>query len=91
MMQARTSQLLGLLSRNEALRSKGFSMRCTPSGDIVIDRWGHVRGIWGFDGASFLWVSPGSSEPAFRTGNAESAVLYTVVMLANRVTEPRAG
>lgn len=91
MKQSRTLQLLDLLSRNESLKSKGFSMRFTPSGDIVVDRWGHVHGIWDFDGASFLWVSPGSSEPVFRTGNAETAVLYTVVMLVNGLTEPRAG
>lgn len=78
-----TRQLLGLLSRNETLKTKGFSLTSTPSGGIVIDRSGHVHGILDFDGRSYTWVSPGSSEPVFRTGNAQSAVLYTVVTLTS--------
>jgi hypothetical protein len=78
-----TRQLLGLLARNESLKTKGFSLTCSPSGGIVIDRWGHVHGILDFDGRSYIWVSPGSSEPVFRTGNAQSAVLYTLVTLTS--------
>jgi hypothetical protein len=48
----------------------------------VIDRAGHVHGIWSHDARSYTWVSPGNSEPKFRTRDAKSAVLYTVVVLA---------
>jgi hypothetical protein len=29
----------------------------------------------------YSWLSPGCSEPAFRTGSANSAVVYTLVTL----------
>jgi hypothetical protein len=41
-----------------------------------------VHGIWDFDGASYTWVTPSSSEPIFRTDDPTSAVQYTVVTLA---------
>lgn len=82
MNKTHTPQLLGLLEQNKTLRSRGFSVSRTPAGGIVIDRSGHVHGIWDFDGKSYNWVSPGSSDPLFRTGDAKSAVLYTLVALA---------
>jgi hypothetical protein len=82
MKEAQTRRLLGLLERNEALKAKGFSLSSVHGGGIVIDRSGHVRGIWSFDGHCYTWMSPGSSEPIFRTGDAKSAVLYTLAALA---------
>lgn len=81
MTTTRTWRLFDLLRQNETLRTRGFSLSCADGG-IVIDRLGHVRGIWDFDGRSYTWVTPGSSEPIFRTNNASSAVLYTLVTLA---------
>lgn len=75
-------QLQGLLERNEVLKTKGFSVSRTQTGGVVIERSGHVHGIWDFDGKSYNWVSPGSSEPMFRTGDPKSAVLFTLVALA---------
>jgi hypothetical protein len=75
-------QLHGLLERNEVLKTKGFSVSRTQTGGVVIERSGHVHGIWDFDGKSYNWVSPGSSEPMFRTGDPKSAVLFTLVALA---------
>lgn len=83
MERTQTRRLLGLLKCNETLKTRGFSLTYSPSGGIVIDRWGHVHGIWDFDGCSYMWLTPGSSEPIFRTGNAKSAVLYTVVTLTS--------
>jgi hypothetical protein len=82
MTRTQTWRLFGLLRQNEVLRTRGFSFSCSPDGGIVIDRWGHVRGIWDFDGRSYTWVTPGNSEPLFRTDDAASAVNYTVVTLA---------
>ncbi len=82
MTKTQTWRLFGLLMQNQTLRSQGFSMSCAQNGGIVIDRWGHVRGIWDFDGQSYAWVTPGSSEPIFRTADPTSAVHYTVVTLA---------
>jgi hypothetical protein len=75
-------RLFALLKDNETLRSKGYSLAYSQSSGIVVDRAGHVHGIWNYDADSYSWLSPGNSEPKFRTGNANSALLYTVVVLA---------
>jgi hypothetical protein len=75
-------QLFGLLKKNQTLITKGYSLAYDAQGGIVIDRAGHVHGIWSHDSRNYTWVSPGSSEPRFRTQDVKSAVLYTVVVLA---------
>jgi len=79
--KAEHRRLLGLLNRNDMLRTRGFSFSSGPVGGIVIDRFGHVHGIWNFDGRSYTWQSPGSTEPRFTTEDAKSAVLYTLAAL----------
>jgi hypothetical protein len=79
--RAEHRRLLGLLNRNDMLRTTGFSFSSGPAGGIVIDHFGHVHGIWNFDGRSYTWQSPGSTEPRFRTEDAKSAVLYTLAAL----------
>jgi hypothetical protein len=81
---AQTQRLLGLLRHNKSLKLKGFALSRTPSGGIVIDRAGHVHGIWDFDGYSYTWMSPGSSEPRFRTDDPKSAALYTLAALTQK-------
>jgi hypothetical protein len=81
--------LLGQLERNEMLKAKGYSFACAPTGGIVIDRAGHVHGVWDFDGGLYTWRSPGSSAAIFTTEDARAAVLYTLVALAQGST--RAG
>src|ERR1044072_956170 len=75
-------QLVGVLKKSESLKLKGYSLAYSQSSGIVIDRAGHVHGIWNHDAKSYAWVSPGNSEPKFRTEDAKSALLYTVVVLA---------
>ena len=82
MNQVLNRELFELLKQNEVLRLKGYSLAFDQEGSIVIDRAGHVHGIWNHDLQSYNWVSPGNSEPRFRTENVKSAVLYTVVVLA---------
>lgn len=82
MSDAYNQRLFGLLKKNETLKLKGFSLAYNPSTGIVIDRSGHVHGIWDHDATSYKWTSPGNSEPKFRTESVNSAVLYTVVVLA---------
>ena len=76
------SELFSLLKKNEVLKLKGYSLDFDQEGGIVIDRAGHVHGIWSRDRKGYAWVSPGNSEPKFRTEDVKSAVLYTVVVLA---------
>lgn len=81
MIELQTRQLLELLSKNKTLKMKGFSISHSQGGRIIIDRFGHVHGIWEHDGDDYTWVSPSSSEPLFCTGDAQSALLYTLVVL----------
>ena len=76
------SELFSLLKKNQVLKLKGYSLDFDQEGGIVIDRAGHVHGIWNHDHKGYAWVSPGNSEPKFRTEDVKSAVLYTVVVLA---------
>ncbi len=82
MTKKETWRLFGLLKQNETLRTRGFSLSRAQDGGIVIDRWGHVRGIWDFDGHSYSWVTPSNREQIFRTADAKSAIQYTIVTLA---------
>jgi hypothetical protein len=82
MRAAQDNHLLGLLQRNEVLKSKGYSLSSTRKESIVIDRFGHVHGIWEFDGRHYAWLSPCSTEPIFRTDSPSAAVVYTLVALA---------
>lgn len=79
---AHNEHLLGLLEGNEALRKRGFSTSRTPTGQIVIDRSGHVHGIWDHDGRNYTWLSPCNSEPVFSTESPSSAVVYTLITLS---------
>lgn len=81
-MKVLNRELFDLLQKNAVLRAKGYSLAVDPDGGIVIDRVGHVHGIWNHDSRGYAWVSPGNSEPKFRTEDVKSAVLYTVVVLA---------
>ncbi|HET6322206.1 MAG TPA: hypothetical protein VFF87_09165 [Hyphomicrobium sp.] len=75
-------QLFGLLQTNKILKKNGYSLAYDGEGGIVVDRAGHVHGIWEHDRRSYTWISPGNTEPRFRTEDVRSAVLYTVVVLA---------
>jgi len=79
--KAENRRLLGLLNRNEMLKTRGFSFSYAAAGGIVLDRFGHVHGIWDFDGRNYTWQSPGNTEPKFRTEDPRSAVLYTLAAL----------
>ncbi len=82
MTKTQSRSLFDLLRQNETLRTRGFSLARASDGGIVLDRLGHVRGIWNFDGLSYTWITPGSSEPLFRTADVGAAVLFTLVTLA---------
>lgn len=75
-------ELYGLLQKNAVLKKGGYSLAFDRDGRIIIDRAGHVHGIWNRDGQCFAWLSPGNSEPKFRTDDTNAAVLYTVAALS---------
>lgn len=78
----RELELLGLLQSHEILRLRGFSFVMGPEGGVVIDRWGHVRGIWRFKDGHFGWTPPSYNSPVHWVATAEAAVRYTLVTLA---------
>lgn len=82
MQDTRTRELFTLLQRNEVLQRRGYSLAYDRDGGIIVDRAGHVHGIWTYDSKTYTWVSLGNSEPKFRTEDARSAVLYTMVVLS---------
>ncbi|CAN1723765.1 conserved protein of unknown function [Hyphomicrobium sp. 1Nfss2.1] len=82
MPEAHNRELFSLLERNEVLKARGYSLAYDEDGGVVIDRAGHVHGIWNYDSRSYAWISPDNSEPKFRTEDVRSAVLFTVVVLA---------
>ena len=59
--KAENRRLLGLLEPQQDAEDEGLFVRLAPAGGIVIDRFGHVHGIWDFDGRSYTWLSPGST------------------------------
>lgn len=75
------AKLLELLCRHEILRLRGYSFVLGPRGGVVIDRWGHVRGVWHHDGARYAWTPSSHSEPVHWAEDAEAAVRYTLVTL----------
>ncbi|WP_072370558.1 hypothetical protein [Hyphomicrobium sp. NDB2Meth4] len=82
MPEAHNRELFSLLEKNEVLKARGYSFAYDADGGVIIDRAGHVHGIWSHDSHNYAWVSPDNSEPKFRTEDVRSAVLFTVVVLA---------
>lgn len=47
------------------------------NGTILIERRGHLRGLWRFADAQFEWIPAGYNEPTFTTPSVEEAAAYT--------------
>lgn len=77
----RDVELLDLLRKHEVLRLRGYSFVLGVEGGVVIDRWGHVRGVWHHDGERYAWTPASNSEPIHWSDDAEAAVRYTLVTL----------
>jgi hypothetical protein len=63
----------------ELINSASSSVQAELSGshDVVLERRGHVRGVWHCKGKSFSWTPAGYNEPTFTTANLDAAVAYT--------------
>jgi len=73
--------LFSRLERHEVLRARGYSFVLEPCGGIVIDRWGHVRGIWRHKASRYAWTPASHTEPTHWAADAEAAVRYTLVVI----------
>lgn len=75
-------ELLELLSSHEILILRGYNFAIGSCGRLVVERRGHVRGLWGFDGVQFTWTPAGTTEPTYWAPSIEAAVRYTLVVLS---------
>ena len=75
-----------LLARLQALLSgnaMGLSAILGDHGGILIERRGHMRGIWRCIGGTFSWTLAGYNEPVHTAGGIDEALHYTrTVILA---------
>lgn len=76
------SLLMQRLEEVEALKSRGFTACCGPTGGVVVDRWSHVRGVWHFHIHSYFWTPAGYNEPTYRVSTLEEAVAYTLATIS---------
>ena len=74
----RSSELVNRLDAEHRLAAKGFAVSCGPTGGVVIDRDGHVHGVWHFVKGNFFWTPAGYNEPIYKTASIEEAVSYTM-------------
>ena len=76
---------LGLLA--EALRTqtdfveRGFKAKQSPE-SLLVQRHGHVRGIWTTVGDRYVWTAAGYSQPSFSTISLPEALKYTLTEIS---------
>jgi hypothetical protein len=67
----------------EALQSqqgfvvRGFTAECDSSA-VVVQRSGHVRGVWTSNAGRLVWTAAGYNEPKFATRSLPEALDYTL-------------
>ncbi len=76
------TELMLTLEAEQALKVRGFTAACGPTGGVVVDRWSHVRGVWHFHDNHYFWIPAGYSEPSFRTDSLSGAVAHTTSVIA---------
>ena len=74
--------LMQTLEEQEALKLRGFTATCGPTGSVVLDRWNHVRGFWDFHEGQYFWTDAGSTQPSYRVENIAGALEYTMGVLS---------
>ena len=79
---AKLEMLRDRLTAHEILRLRGYSITIGSCGGVIIDRRGHVRGIWQSDGDRYGWTPAGYSEATHWSSDVEGAVRHTLVVLA---------
>lgn len=79
---AATILLLEALEAQEVLTLRGFTTSIGDANAVVIERWGHMRGLWRVQNSQYVWTGAASSQPAFAVANVEGAVAYTLGVIA---------
>ena len=81
--KAKELALADRLEAQEALKLRGYTATALPEGGVLIDRWGHARGLWHFSPKGFSWTPAGYNEPVCRVDDVEEAVRHTLLVLDN--------
>lgn len=78
----RDIDLLERLQAHEILRQRGYSFVLGPKGGVVVDRRGHVRGIWHHDGERYAWAPSSNTHATYWADDADAAVRYTLIVIS---------
>lgn len=79
---AATMLLLEALEAQEVLKLRGFSTSIGDANAVVIERWGHMRGLWRVHNDQYFWTGAASSQPTHAVATVEGAVAYTLGVIA---------
>ena len=79
---AEATQLKEALEGQEQLKLRGFSAACGDDNSVVIDRWGHCRGVWRIHNGQYFWIGGASSQPSHCAATLGDAVAYTLTVIA---------
>ena len=76
---------LGLLAEalqgDESFVQLGFLAK--KSADrLLVERDGHLRGIWTADKEAYVWTAAGYTQPSFRTESLPESLKYTLIEIA---------
>jgi len=78
---------LGLLAEalqgEERFVQRGFIAK-KSAGSLLVERDGHVRGIWTTAKDRFIWTAGGYSQPGFSTVSLPEALEYTLTEISKR-------
>lgn len=78
--EERERKLVERLTAEAQLASGDYTVSHDPAG-IIIDRNGHVKGIWQWRAEAFEWTPAGRNEPTEVVKCPEEAVRLTLQML----------
>lgn len=70
-------RLVARLQANKLLQRKDYTVSRDPAG-IIIDRDGHVKGIWQYRRHAFEWTPAGYNEPTLAVKTLAEAEAMTL-------------
>lgn len=79
---AETMQLMEALEAQQLLKLRGFTASYGQTGSVVVDRWGHVRGLWHIYNGQYFWTGGASSQPTHSVASMDEAIAYTLSVIA---------
>lgn len=78
----RQEELLKALLSHEVLRLRGFNFSMCNIGGVVVDRRGHVRGLWREESDRLAWTPASHNGSTHSVEDVAAAVRFTLVVLS---------